>query len=247
MYNREKTFSDFQIEKAVKTAILISAEGLLLCSELENGVEVVRPCAAAANEKIVGFSTATNLAVSTENVAKRYTIPTAAPYTVDTGFTNLVPGQILVHETGNTTPWTDAGGAPAATTQYDVNDTTGVITFHSSDAGKSVDVFLKYNLTVEQARLKYFEGFIGNDKAFAVHGRIGALGGKGVIYTDQFDITKDYSAQPALTTGANGLITVAGAGTIIPARVIEAPSISGHSQFFQNVGNTSMLGIEFNF
>jgi hypothetical protein len=239
MYNRELSDVLFPKEKAILTGQSVAQEGQLLIAALEGGVEKVAPCAGVANEVPVGFSSSTRLLIDKEVLAKDITVPSAGPFTVDLGYTNLDSngaGQIVILNGAalltNTTPV-----APAAANDYSVNYLTGVVTFHSGAAGLALEVHFKRILSVIDSRTLYREGFLHNARAFEVYDVVGCFEGKGQIYTDQYDIAADYSAGN-LKTMAGGLITVGGAGQALPAhvRVISMPNLSN-----------PFLGLEFNF
>ena len=228
MYNRELSDCLFPQEKAILAGQSVAAEGLLLSGVFENGIEKVRVCGAATGEIIVGFSSMTRMKIGTEVLAKKITVPSAAPYTVNLGHDNIIAGQMYIA--------TQTIGNPTTTADQYSFTAAGVITFHSGQAGKSHEVFFKRSLTVEEARDKYREGFIGNADAFAAYDVCGVLSGKGKIFTDAFDVSVSY-ASGVLKTAANGLVTMGGAGTDISSklRVISQPSLS-----------SPWLGLEYN-
>lgn len=233
MYNRELSSNIFPNEKAVQNGVAITAEGQLLVSVMEDGIEKVKPCAGVAAEVPVGFSTSTRLFVDKEVVVKNFSIPSSAPYTVALGHTNLISGQIAVYIAGVLA--TVVVGAPTAG-EVQPDYALGVLTFAAADAGKAIQVFYKRNLTVAEARELYREGFLFNARAFEVYQKVGVFQGKGYIYTDQYDVSAEYGVLP-LKTFATGLVSTAGAGTDVSAfmRVIAVPSLSN-----------PFLGIEFN-
>lgn len=235
MYNRELSDVLFQKEKPIATGKAVAQEGQLLIAVLEGGIEKVYPCEGGAAELPVGFSSSTRLLVDAEVFAKELTIPSAAPYTVDVGHTNLVPGQLRIYSPADLAYFTFAG-APAPGVCFP-DPLTGILTFDVADKGKKIQVWAKRTLSVMEARTLYREGFLHNARAFEVYDVVGCFDGKGQIYTDQFDVSKDYSAGN-LKTMAGGMITVGGAGTALPAhiRVISLPSLSN-----------PYLGLEFNF
>lgn len=228
MYNREFSDTLYPQEKPVLSGFEVNQEGLLLVGVLENGIEKVRPCDDVANEKIVGFSSLTRVPVDMEVLSKKITVPNAAPYTVDLGYHNLVAGQIYI--AGLTL------GVAAAPGVYAIDIVTGILTFDVAQKGLTYTVFFKRNLTVEEYRAKYREGFIGNAASFQVYGTCGVYMGSGKMFTDRFDVSKDYSTG-VLTTGADGMITIGGAGTAIPnCTVIATPTL-----------DQPWLGVRFNF
>jgi hypothetical protein len=236
MYNRELSDVLFPKEKAILAGQSVAQEGQLLIGALEGGIEKVAPCAGVGSEVCVGFSSSTRLLIDKEIIAKLVTVPSAGPFTVDLGYTNLVLGQVSITE-GVVLYTNVSPAAPAAATEYQVDYLTGIVTFHSGAAGKKLSVIAKRTLSVIEARSLYREGFLHNARAFEVYDVVGCFEGKGQIYTDQFDVSKDYSAG-GLKTMAGGLITVGGAGAALPAhvRVISLPSLSN-----------PFLGLEFNF
>ena len=96
-------------------------------------------------------------------------------------------------------------------------------------------VTYRYNLTVSEARLQFFQRNINNE-AGALFGQVGCGHGHGEIFTDQYDATIDWAtvAVGAIHSAAAGTVSETG-GTALDARVISVPNV-----------NNPLLGLAFN-
>ena len=92
------------------------------------------------------------------------------------------------------------------------------------DAGNDVRVTYRYSLTVTQSRALQGDatpgGYAGNHL-----GQIGVVS-NGLIYTSNFDASKDWSAATAVKMAANGQVTdQSGTGNAIPCSIVDLPSV----------------------
>lgn len=232
-YDLTRSYFDRQIQRPVATGQTVDSEGLVLRGLLEDGVEVVQPAdAGAANYRIVGFSVSDNESIASDVVIESVTIPNtgAADETVQLSKTNLVgtaPAvEVMVKraDTGVVMTQQTLVGDVNATNEYFVDAATGLVTFDTADAGVAVTIQYRYNMTVLEARLKFFQRSVNNE-AGAVFGEV-SVGLAGEVYTLMYDAAVDWSdASVAPTSGAGGLVTDGGAGTAIPnAEVTHVPT-----------------------
>lgn len=227
MYDLKRSFFQNTLTKQVATGQSIANEGSVLVAVEESGAEKVQLSAAAAGETVVGWSIIDQYTPAERVTSESGSVPAAAPFTINLAHTNLVgtapAAQIRVWDATGAADLTQVAGAPAAT-QFAVNVTTGVVTFNAAEAGDTIVVYYKYNLTVQESRMLYHDRHV-NAGASAEWGVAEVGQGQGEIWTDQFDVTQNYAglAANALRSGATGLVTVGGNGTPL-GRVIHAPT-----------------------
>ena len=238
-YDLKRSHFSLVLEKEVLAGSVITEEGVLLASVLDaaTGTEKVLPTDGTA-QVIAGFAIRDNADHATTSEVESVTVPSAAPYEVQLRQNNLVattPGtgstaQITCLDSGTQMDIIDVGAAVSG--DVNVNDVTGLLAFHSDEAGKTIDVTYRYNLTVAESRLKFYQRNINNE-ASTLFGQVGVGQGHGEVFTDMFDATVDWSTSPVIRSGAGGTLTDTG-GTILDARVISVPNV-----------NNPLLGISF--
>lgn len=233
-YDLKLSHFSLNLQKDVASGQVVDREGVVLRSVLEAGAEKVQKAdGSASTYSIAGFAISDNETIGIIPVVEDFTIPAApGPYTVQLAHTSIVGtvpnSSIRVMEVGGS-DWTESATAPS-TTQFQPVVTTGVITFAAADAGKSVRVWYRANLTVAEARLRYFQRNINND-AGAIFNTVVVGSGTGEIFTAEYDTNVDWStAKPGstgvITSGADGILTIGGSGTAIPgAKVVHVPDI----------------------
>lgn len=232
-YDLKRSHFSIILEKEVLPGEVLTEEGVLLVASLDpaTGTEKVAASTGTANEVVAGFAIRDNADNATTSEVEELVVPTTPnPLTVQLSNNNLVATQVRVvgAVTGALTE-----GNPVNAGEFSANDATGVLTFNAAQQGEAITVTYRYNLTVAEARLKFFQRNINNE-ASALFGQVGVGHGHGEIFTDQFDASVDWSAGPAITSGANGQLTVGGTGSTLDARVISVPNV-----------NNPLLGIAF--
>jgi hypothetical protein len=230
MFNFRDSHTTLERSKDVATGSTVSAEGLVLVGVLEGGVEKVKPATGAGSEKVVGFSKLDNESLTHDSKVEVVTIPAVSPYTVQLSH-GLVAGsgptsyEARVNASAGV-DWPQHATPNAQT--FKVSDATaGVLTFNSADAGKTVTVYYRYQLTAVEATQLVPGVRSINNAAAAQLKQVTVMGGHGEVYTKEFDITKDYSTG-TLGTLAGGKITLS-AGTDLSAlgwQVIKLPDAS---------------------
>ena len=229
MIDIKRTFYTWSDTQQVATGKTVSEEGQGLVAVMEGGVEKVQPSEAAVGEVVVGFAMFRQKTFATAAVVEDHIIPTAAPYTVELGKQHLITGQIRLYDVASPIP--DFVSPLVGAGTFDVDLVHGILTFAAADAGKTVRVFYRYDLTVEEAIQQFYEAPTNHpDPNF--FSQVGVGKGKGRIFTMLYDQSVDWSSAavvPSLAGAAPGVVggTIcdAGAGPAIPAaRVVQVPS-----------------------
>lgn len=237
-YDLRRSHFSVILERQVLTGEVITEEGVVLEAVLDtDGQEKVK--VHDGTGVVAGFAIRDNADNATTSEVETGTVPTApAALTFQLRNNNLVAGtpgdgstaQIRV-VMGDGDVLTRVDGAPAAG-QVQVEDVTGLLTFNSAEDSETFTVTYRYNLTVAESRLKFFQRNINNE-AGTLFGQVGMGHGHGEIYTDQYDATVDWTTATTPTAIAGGLIGSGGAA--MNARVISVPNV-----------NNPLLGVAFN-
>jgi hypothetical protein len=239
-YDLKRSHFSLVLEKSVTPGSVITEEGVLLQSELDaaTGTEVVRATDGDTNDVIAGFAIRDNADHATTSEVESVVVPASAPFEVQLRNNNLVSGDgdgatasLTATDAGVKMDNLDAAG-PAAADDVAINVDTGLLLFHQDDASKTIVVTYRYNLTVAESRLKFFQRNINNE-ASTLFGQVGVGQGHGEIFTDQFDAAFDWAQAATVNSGPAGILTV-GTGVILDARVISVPNV-----------NNPLLGISF--
>lgn len=238
-YDLKLTHFSLVLQKNVATGYVVDREGVVLRSVLEDGEErVMKADASAATYSIAGFAISDNETIGIIPNVEDFTIPASpGPYTVQLAYTNIVGtapnSSIRVKNLVAGTGINEVVGSPN-TGEFKPENTAGVLngllTFNSAQAGVSIRVWYRANITVAQARQRYFQRNINNE-AGAIFNSVCVGTGTGEIYTAEYDTNVDWStAKPGstgvITTGADGILTIAGNGTPLPGgKVIHVPNV----------------------
>lgn len=232
MYDRSNVLKTLTLEKAVATGYEFVEEGMCAVRTLEGGVERIIPSSGITGEAFVGFNIIRNLTPKSECINAEYEVPYSAPYYLKLQYNNLFTNQLRIIDIdkgldssyGQLTFITV--GDPLVPTQVFVDYTSGILVFHPDLNGDSVHVYYRHQLTINQSIFKYLQRMQKDNIDPEVYNQVGVYVNYGIIYTDQYDMNKDYSnvARGQLKTGPNGLVTVGGGGDPIGA-VIKTPSV----------------------
>jgi len=116
----------------------------------------------------------------------------------------------------------DAGNPGTTAGEYSLSG--NVLTFNTAQDDHTMRIFYRYSPTVLQA--KWLQGDIrAGGTAQAQYGKVGAIL-IGDVYTSEYDPTVDWSAaNVSISAGANGLLTIGGNGPILPATILQVPSV----------------------
>lgn len=229
MIDIKRTFYTWSDTQQVAIGKTVSEEGQGLVAVMEGGVEKVMPAEAGVGEKVVGFAMFRQKTFSTAAVVEDHIVPTAAPYVVELGKQHLIAGQIRVLDVVAGTDLAPAAAPPAvAAGEFLVDLVHGTVEFNVAEAGKTVRVFYRYDLTVAEAIQQFYEAPINHpDPNF--FSQVGVGKGKGRVFTMYYDQSVDWASAavvPALAGApTNGMICDGGVGPAIPnARVVNVPS-----------------------
>lgn len=232
-YNLTKTHYSLSLQKNVAAGSVVDREGVLLQAVLEGGEEVVKKADASASTlKLVGFAISDNETIGVIPVVEDAVVPAApGPYTVQLAHTSLVgtapDSSVRVYNVTGAADLTEENTGTPAATEFFPDVATGLLTFNVAQAGISIRVFYRANLTVAASRQRFFQRNINND-AGAIFNTLVVGGGVGEIYTAEYDTNIDWSAGGAILSGADGILTVGGAGSALPGgRVIHVPDPDG--------------------
>ena len=210
------------VERPIATGSTIGAEGIPLIQAIENGEEHVLPSTTGGSDIFVGFSYAHNIVPTVLSRVEAHTVPAVSPYTVQLERNNVVAGQIIWYEAADlSSTYTEAGSASSGV--FAVVDATGVMTFHSDEAGVAILAVYRYSPTTLEVSMEMPHLNININPAFAYVNNMGVIVG-GEVYTDQFDGSYDWTNNPANVY--LGTAILAGSGSIlIGGRVIHAPDV----------------------
>lgn len=209
-------------ETVVAPGAVIDAEGMVLVRAKAAQAQGVMPSTGVAgSELFAGFSiagtSAAPFAEGFSNKQETFTVPATGK--VKLQFAPL-PNQLFAFDNS-----TNAAVSPAPTVSGQ--------TVSGLPAGDSVTITYKYSLSVVQARAMYGDVQPGGYSG-AYIGQIGLIK-RGMIYTDQFDASKNWAAATAVKMAAGGQVTdQTGTGDEIPAQIIAVPS-----------SEVTYLGLEF--
>lgn len=242
-YDLKRSHFSIILEKKVSTGSVVTEEGVILVAVLDptTGEEVVQLAAGTSGEVTAGFAIRDNADNATTSVVEEGTVPSSGNLEIQLDNNNLVastPGDgstaqaRVVASTSGALTLVD--GSTPTSGQVGLEPLTGLLTFNTAQSGEDVTVTYRFNLTVAESRLLFFQRNINNESG-ALFGQTGVGHGHGEIFTDQFDATVDWSvAGQGQWTGANGQIVGTGPGARLDSRVISVPNV-----------NNPLLGLAF--
>jgi len=211
----------FDKEIPVKTGQTITAEGLALATEIENGVEVLSPSAGSGSEKFAGFSYGEKFTVLTLSMVVTATVPATGTFTVTLPRTNLVPDNVFVYDDTAGSDLTEAGAVASGV--YTADDPSGVLTFHTDEKGHNITSTFRYYPTVQEV-MTSTDQFFYKPSGSDFLNQIGIIL-SGEVFTDQYDAAVDWSSATAVKTDASGQLTDhTGSGVDIGATIINIPN-----------------------
>jgi hypothetical protein len=207
-------------EAVVAPGAVIDAEGLVLVRAKSAQAAGVMPSTGGTDELFAGFSIAGT---------------SAAPFME--GFTNKIE-TFIVPATGKVT--LQFTPIPNQTFVFDASTVTSVtpVTVVGKQVtglpiGDEVHVTYKYAMSVVQARSRQGDVQPGGYSG-AYIGQIGLLK-RGLVYTSEFDASKNWAAATSVTAAAGGLVSdQTGTGIAIPAQIVALPTTE-----------VTFLGLEF--
>lgn len=167
--------------------------------------------AAAANERPLGVFVSDKLAVTTTTVVETGTIPAVSPYTIQLKHGTIENNSVMVYD--ETDAGVQAENCPTpGNNQFCTNDTTGVVTFNSADAGHDVTIQYRRALTAAEA-IQLFGDRNVNNKAQDQFRHASIAAGYCRIFTTQYDSSLRYTLDLLLEAGATGRFAPTGTGS----------------------------------
>lgn len=211
--------------KDVVTGLVNIPEGAAMVSAIEGGVSKAKLSAGVATEQFIGVSTGRPTAPSIAPKFDVLNVPASGPYTV--ALSRPISGSdiLVVHVAANGTRTTLTAGSASNANEYSI--ASNVITVNSSKASGKLEVSYRYAITLQEANANYNFSVFGADMSLE-HGTVGLITA-GTIYTDQYDITSDWSLQTRavpVRVGPGGVFTLTSnsdANQAITAIVIQVP------------------------
>jgi len=245
MYNLQRTHGTL-LEKQVATGFSIDREGVCLIKVMEGGIAKVKKSTggSAGAGVFVGFAVSDNESIASEPRVESAVIPATGPFAVQlssttpfsyTGGTTSTTFEVAVYDT-NTAAWlvNTSAGAPS-TTQF-VLSAAGMLYVNTGTAAHTLTVYWRVNLTVAEAKMKYYERNINNTAGVTL-GQVGVMCGACEFYTYEYENNINWAA----TTGGNaycgsdGRVTGSPSGSQVCGSVIKTPT-----------SDDASLGIAFN-
>lgn len=221
-----RSFWDRLIELPLSSATTYSQEGSLMIETTQTGSNerVAAVSGGTAKEKFIGVAISDYRRITDFVNVERCTIPSAAAYTFQLNKTTPTSGTYYIEDiTVPGTPWTDASpGAPAATTQYSVS-AGGLVTFHSSDAGTTVDIRYTYTPTTVELQSRFHERPVVA-QAQTFFSQVAIAVGYCEVYTTMYNTANTWTVGAAVYQGASGKCTTTTTGVQVIARVLSIPS-----------------------
>jgi hypothetical protein len=226
MYDRNRTHASLRLERTVVTGATIDREGACVAGVLEDGIEKTQ-LTDGSGLSWIGFSAMDNQDYATEPRVEDAVIPSSSPYAVQLSSTTEVGGagakEARVYNVTDSDEMTTQVAAPG---NVDTNEkwciVSGLLTVHSDHAGDTVRVWWRVSLTVLEARSKYYETS-PNNQASALFNQIVVLSGSGEIFTQEYDVSQDWSTATDPSAGADGEIVEGGSGEPV-GHVVHVPS-----------------------
>lgn len=231
MFDLTRSYFNDAKERPLIDGASVTEEGILLAyaSDGAGGVGV-QPCV-AASVNIAGFAITDALKVVTETVVEQVTVP-AAGGAVNLSHTNLVAASSRAYASTTGELTEEATGTPAAG-EYYLADTTGIITFNVAQAGETVLVYYRYNLTLQDSLNKYHERSINNRaQDYFSSLSVGCL--EGEIFTSMYDTSVAYTILADIYPAAGGLVSATNGGGSVIGYVSQVPGV-----------NDALLGVKF--
>lgn len=214
-------FNDLR-ERPVAPGVVIAEEGqLLIYVDAGDGTMAVRPSLGAAAEPVAGFAITDALKYATKTVQEVLTVP-AGGGTVSLRNTNIVAAnsRAVASVTG---VLAEVSAAPVAA-QFQMNNTTGTITFNVAQAAQTVTVTYRFTPTLESTIMTDHERSI-NNRAQDFFSSVSVGGLEGEIFTTMYLTTAAYAVGAVVYSGAGGLITSVAGGTVV-GFVSASPGVS---------------------
>jgi hypothetical protein len=220
----KRSYSTEAKEHGLSTAAVLGEEGQVLVYVTDSsGVSKVEPSSGVGGEMFAGFSETANSVRTTEVVVEDLTVPAApGPYTLAlsksaltaTGVAGMSEISIVASVTGTLVQNANGGAAPGPG-EFEVDPTSGIVTFHAILAGEDVHVIYRHDLTQVEIDARYQGRHVNNLTANSQTRSVSVKCGRGEIYTDQFNAAHVYALEAAVLTQPDGKVGIGGAGSAV--------------------------------
>lgn len=213
MFDTSRSFFNDLRERplAAGASLVEEAQVMVLVSDGVSGT-AVQPSAGAASELFAGFAITDAKKVATEVVVETVTVPSSSPYQVTLRNSNIIVAESRAYD--NTTSSAMAFTCPTpAATQYCVT-TAGLLSFNSAQAGDTVTIYYRCNLTVAQAMDKFHQRNVSNTaQDYFSTVALGCL--EGEIFTSMYLASDTFTLGGLCYSGAAGKITTTSTGALV--------------------------------
>lgn len=199
-------------ELPILASATIAAEGQALVGSTAGGVFGVGPSAGTANENFLGLAVSQQIALSVFPKVQEFVQPssntislTRTPNASTLMVYNVTTSAVLV-----------------ITTDYTISGKT--VTMNAAYQGHTIRFIYKYSPTATEVRAIMGDVYPGGAAGTSI-GQVGVFQ-KGVVYTTEYDSTKDWTTSASVTvkSGANGLVTQGGSGATIACAIVSSPN-----------------------
>ncbi len=193
-------------------------EGAFMVATMENGVEVVAPCAGTSGEQFVGVAKFYRQVPATGPVVEDRVVP-ASPYQV-----TLIAAPIG-GEAAMTFVDVSTGQPGSVITGADITVSGALVTFTAAEVGKTVRMTYVANYTQAMANRLVGSGMYASSVTpNSPLAKVGVIK-TGKVATSYYDPAINWNAPGAgaITLDAGGRVTFGGSGEAIKARVLAAP------------------------
>lgn len=210
------------VEKRVATGQNVTEEGQIMVRVDDGGLEAVQP-SDASSDVPMGVALCDQYRILTFTAVEEGVIPLSSPYTIALNRGSIVASTIRVRNMTAGSDMVESTDGTPATGEADLNETTGVVTFNSAQAGASVKIWYTYNLTAADVVRDFGTRAINNAaQEFWATMSVGI--GICEVYTSHYDTTQVWAINDQATTGAGGKFTKGGGGANF-GKVISLPSV----------------------
>lgn len=202
-------------EMPVAVGSTIAAEGIALMADNTGGVFGAKPTAGASTDVFLGIAISQQIALGNQNKVETFT----------QGVSNIVTlARTPVASTLGVYDNTAGAVIPAGGGGWTLSGKT--VTLQAGTQGHEVICYYKFAPTAAEIRFIQGDVWPGGPAGAALN-QIG-VAVNGIVYTDQFDTSVNWNANGiAVTTGANGLLTIGGSGKALAQVAVIAPPVPG--------------------
>lgn len=213
MFDTERSFFNDLRERPLAAGAVLAeeAQAMVLVSDGVAG-SAVQPSAGSGGELFAGFAICDAKKVATEVVVETVTVPSSSPYQVTLRNSNIIVAESRAYNNTSSSAMALTCPTPGAT-QYCVT-LAGLLSFNAAQAGDSVTIFYRYNLTLAQAMEKFHQRNINNTaQDYFSTVALGCL--EGEIFTSMFLASDTFALLANVYTGAGGKLTTTATGALV--------------------------------